>query len=109
MQNSACVVWKPSISQMLAILCVVASVILQIVIGLRVKRMGVDYRLYKDTAESKALLAEYDQQHNKSAAKSAEADRPADDTADSEETPAEEVPAPESESAETETEEEKES
>ena len=103
------VVGNVRISQMLAILCVVASVILQIVIGLRVKRMGVDYRLYKDTAESKALLAEYDQQHNKSAAKSAEADRPADDTADSEETPAEEVPAPESESAETETEEEKES
>lgn len=103
------VVGNVRISQMLAILCVVASVILQIVIGLRVKRMGVDYRLYKDTAESKALLAEYDQQHDKSAAKSAKADTPADDTADSEETPAEEVPAPESESAETETNEEKES
>ena len=103
------VVGNVRISQMLAILCVVASVILQIVIGLRVKRMGVDYRLYKDTAESKALLAEYDQQHDKSAAKSAKADTPANDTADSEKTPAEEVPAPESESAETETEEEKES
>lgn len=45
------------ISQLIAILCVVASVILQIVVGSRVKRMGVDYKLYKDTPECAAFLA----------------------------------------------------
>ena len=39
---------------------VVVSVILQIAIGTKVKRMGVDYHMYKDTAESKRMLAEYE-------------------------------------------------
>lgn len=46
------------VSQILAILCFIASVILLIVIGSKVKRMGSDYVLYRDTPESKKLLAE---------------------------------------------------
>ncbi len=34
------------ISQLLAILCVIFSVVMQIVIGMRVKRMGEDYKMY---------------------------------------------------------------
>ena len=45
------------VSQALAILCVIASVITLIIILNYVKRMGSDYVLYKDTEESKELLA----------------------------------------------------
>lgn len=45
------------VSQALAILCVIASVITLIIMLNYVKRMGSDYVLYKDTEESKELLA----------------------------------------------------
>lgn len=44
------------ISQALAIICTVTSVLLLIIIGSKVKRMGSDYKLYCDTDESKELL-----------------------------------------------------
>lgn len=58
LRTDSLVIGHVRISQLLAILCVVASVILQIVCGTRVKRMGVDYHMYKDTAESKRMLEE---------------------------------------------------
>lgn len=56
LRTDSLVIGNVRISQLLAILCVVASVLLQIVVGLRVRRLGSDYRLYKDTEESKLLL-----------------------------------------------------
>ena len=56
LRTDSLVIGSIRVSQMLAILCVVASVVLQIVFGARVKRMGTDYKMYKDTAESKACL-----------------------------------------------------
>lgn len=44
------------VSQILAALCVVASVVLQIVFGSKVKRMGDDYQLYCNTEESRSIL-----------------------------------------------------
>lgn len=58
------VIGNMRISQMIAAICVVLSVILLIVIGGRVKRMGGDYLLYKDTAECKAFFAEIDEKRN---------------------------------------------
>lgn len=46
------------VSQVLAALCVVVSLILLIVISFRVKRMGGEYKLYCDTPESQMLLAQ---------------------------------------------------
>lgn len=46
------------VSQVLAALCVVASVVLLIICYSKVKRMGRDYVLYCHSKESKALLAE---------------------------------------------------
>lgn len=46
------------VSQVLAALCVVFSVVMLIVCGSKVKRMGRDYVLYCNSKESKALLAE---------------------------------------------------
>ncbi len=47
------------VSQGVAAVCVVVSVILLIVIGLKVKRMGTDYQLYCETEESINSLNEY--------------------------------------------------
>ena len=60
LRTDSLVIGNIRVSQMLAILCVVASVVLQIVFGAKVKRMGTDYKMYKDTAESKAMLAQLD-------------------------------------------------
>lgn len=60
LRTDSLVIGSIRVSQMLAILCVVASVVLRIVFGARVKRMGTDYKMYKDTAESKAMLAQLD-------------------------------------------------
>lgn len=46
------------VSQVLALLCVIASVIILIVVGGKVKRMNGEYVFYKDTEESRALLEE---------------------------------------------------
>ena len=45
------------ISQLLAIMSALAALILLFVISSKVKRMGEDYVFYKDTEESKALIA----------------------------------------------------
>lgn len=60
LRTDSLVIGNIRVSQMVAILCVVASVVLQIVFGAKVKRMGTDYKMYKDTAESKAMLAQLD-------------------------------------------------
>ncbi len=44
------------VSQVLAILCFIFSVIALIIISGKVKRMGEDYVFYKDTEESKSLI-----------------------------------------------------
>lgn len=54
------------VSQGLAAVCVIVSVILQIVIGLKVKRMGSDYQLYVNTEESKQLIKESEEKRNRS-------------------------------------------
>lgn len=54
------------ISQVVAAACVVASVILLIVIGQKVKRMGSDYVLYCNSDESKQMLAEAEERIRKS-------------------------------------------
>ena len=46
------------ISQVLAIVLTVTSIILLFVIGSKVRRMGDDYTFYKDTEHSKKLIAE---------------------------------------------------
>ncbi len=46
------------VSQVLAIICVVASVLMLIIFGSKVKRLGDEYVLYVDTEESKALIRE---------------------------------------------------
>ena len=58
------------VSQALAAICVVFAVIMLIIGFSRVKRMGRDYKLYCDTDESKALLAEADALNHKSKSKS---------------------------------------
>ena len=60
LRTDSLVIGNVRVSQILAITCVVISIILQIAIGTKVKRMGVDYRMYKDTNESKQMLAEYE-------------------------------------------------
>lgn len=57
------------VSQVLAAVCVVVSVILQIVIGSKVKRMGEDYQLYCNTEESRQLLSEADKKAEKESEK----------------------------------------
>ncbi len=49
------------VSQAVAAVCVVVSVILLIVCFSKVKRMGTDYVLYRDSLESKELLAQGDE------------------------------------------------
>lgn len=53
------------VSQVLALVCFVVSVILLITIGLKVKRMGTEYQLYKDTEESKMLIRESEERNEK--------------------------------------------
>jgi len=48
------------VSQALALVSVVTGIVLLLVMFSRVKRMGTDYKLYFETAESKTLLAEAD-------------------------------------------------
>jgi hypothetical protein len=44
------------VSQVLAVVLVMASVVLLLVFNSKVNRMGSDYVFYKDTEESKRLL-----------------------------------------------------
>ncbi len=57
------------VSQLVAALCVIASVILLLVMSSRVKRMGSDYVLYCNSKESKRLLAEADERMEAAAEK----------------------------------------
>lgn len=54
------VIGNMRISQMVAGICVVVSVILLIVIGGRVRRMGEDYQLYCNTEACKLMMTEID-------------------------------------------------
>lgn len=58
------------VSQMLAIVLTITSVILLIVFGSKVKRMGSDYTFYKDTPHSKRLLEELDNPKGKESSRS---------------------------------------
>lgn len=58
------------VSQMLAIVLTITSVILLIVCGSKVKRMGSDYTFYKDTPHSKRLLEELDTPKGKESSRS---------------------------------------
>ncbi len=49
------------VSQMVAAVCVIAAVLMLIIFGSSVKRMGSDYVLYCNTKESKKLLLEAEQ------------------------------------------------
>ena len=53
------------VSQALAAVCVVASVILLIVFTLKVRRMGTEYELYVNTEESKRLIRESEEKKNR--------------------------------------------
>ena len=99
LRTDSLVIGNVRVSQILAITCVVISIILQIAIGTKVKRMGVDYRMYKDTNESKQMLAEYEaakfvkepeDDTNKDTASTDEvAETDTTDSSESDETPAE--------------------
>ena len=53
------------VSQALALICFIASVIILIIAGSKVKRMNGEYVFYKDTEESKQLLAESSEKKKK--------------------------------------------
>ena len=99
LRTDSLVIGNVRVSQILAITCVVISVILQIAIGTKVKRMGVDYRMYKDTNESKQMLAEYeaakfvkepeDDTNEDTASTDEVAETDTTDSSESDETPAE--------------------
>lgn len=65
LRTDSLVVGSIRVSQALAIVCVAAAVILLIVIGSKVKRMGVDYKLYVNTEESRRLLSEAEENRKK--------------------------------------------
>lgn len=99
LRTDSLVIGNVRVSQILAITCVVISIILQIAIGTKVKRMGVDYRMYKDTNESKQMLAEYeaakfvkepeDDTNEDTASADEMAETDTTDSSESDETPAE--------------------
>ena len=99
LRTDSLVIGNVRVSQILAITCVVISIILQIAIGTKVKRMGVDYRMYKDTNESKQMLAEYeaakfvkepeDDTNEDTASTDEAAETDTTDSSESDETPAE--------------------
>ncbi len=61
LRTDSLVVGNVRISQLVAIVCVIVSIILQIVMLSKVRRMGGDYKLYKDTAESKEMMKRLDE------------------------------------------------
>ncbi len=62
------------VSQVLAAICFIGSVILQLVIGFKVKRMGTDYQLYVNTEESKQLIKESEEKRERRINKSENSD-----------------------------------
>ncbi len=77
LRTDSLVIGNVRISQALAIVCVAAAVILLIVIGSKVKRMGTDYVLYCNTAESKELLLKSEEAKLKRKSKNSKAHSPA--------------------------------
>ena len=65
------VIGNMRISQLIAGICVVVSVILLLVIGGRVRRMGSDYQLYCNTEACKQMMAELDAKREASGKKAA--------------------------------------
>ncbi len=94
------------VSQGVAALMFVAGVILLIIGFARVKRLGSDYKLYVDTAESKALLAEADKRIAEEEARKA-AKKSAKETIEQIEEEAEKIVPEEDDEAPEETEAEK--
>ncbi len=60
LRTDSLVVGNVRISQLIAILCVVVAVVLLIVIGSRVHRLGGDYQMYKDTIASRTMMERLD-------------------------------------------------
>ena len=95
------VVGNMRISQLVAGICVVVSVILLLVIGGRVRRMGSDYQLYCNTEACKQMMAELDAKREASGKKAAasvaldSAKEPEDETSEPEETSEAKTDAPE--------------
>lgn len=75
LRTDSLVIGSIRVSQALAIVCFVTAVILLIVFGLKVKRMGSDYVLYCNTEESKQLLKQAEEARQK---KNKKADAEAD-------------------------------
>lgn len=93
------VIGNVRVSQALAAICVIVSVILQIVFLSRVKRMGGEYQLYKDTQAAKDALTAYEARNQKSvkeinAAEETESDADSESAAQSETDDAEEADTP---------------
>ena len=93
------VIGNVRVSQALAAVCVIVSVILQIVFLSRVKRMGGEYQLYKDTQAAKDALTAYEARNQKSvkeinAAEETESDADSESAAQSETDDAEEADTP---------------
>ena len=95
------VIGNMRISQLIAGICVVVSVILLLVIGGRVRRMGSDYQLYCNTEACKQMMAELDAKREASGKKAAasvaldSAKEPEDETSEPEETSEAKTDAPE--------------
>ena len=95
------VIGNMRISQLIAGICVVVSVILLLVIGGRVRRMGSDYQLYCNTEACKQMMAELDAKREASGKKAAasvvldSAKEPEDKTSEPEETSEAKTDAPE--------------
>ncbi len=62
LRTDSLVIGSIRVSQALAVICVVVAVILLIVIGSKVRRMGSDYKLYADTEESIQMLREAEEE-----------------------------------------------
>ncbi len=81
LRTDSLVIGNVRISQALAIVCTAVSVILLIVIGSKVKRMGSDYILYCNTEHSKELLRRAEEEKlkrkSKNKNKNTETDSPA--------------------------------
>lgn len=95
------VIGNMRISQLIAGICVVVSVILLLVIGGRVRRMGSDYQLYCNTEACKQMMAELDAKREASGKKAAasvaldSAKEPEDEISEPEETSEAKTDAPE--------------
>ena len=86
LRTDSLVIGSIRVSQALAVICVVTAVILLIVIGSKVKRMGTDYKLYADTEESKRILREAEEERQLRNRKKEKTEAPAEIAEESENT-----------------------